>query len=176
MQCNSKNCDLYKLPFANHVKNVKYLEFGRQLGFFEQQPDSKIRNYIDKLTDSKLLTFLDLSYFSDNTHGFHFIIRCLNVFHVCVVKCKILRWDVLRLILIGNIDQHCNFYKLPKSILRYIVSFIEIDSEMEKCDVRIEDVQIIMQNTIGVSFADGAKLLSNDRIWREYVKFRNNFP
>jgi hypothetical protein len=124
MQCNFENCDLHKLPFAIHIKNVDHLEYGTKPNYFEQHPNLKIKNYIDKLTNSKLLVFLKRANFSDNTQGFHFVIRCKNVFHVCVVRCKILQWDILRLFFIGNIDQHCKLYKLPKSILLYIISFI----------------------------------------------------
>jgi hypothetical protein len=146
MRCSPQDCGLHKLPFI--PRYVTSLDFGRKPNFFEQSRKSKMSKYIENLTQNNHFQDLETTALIDHRiDGFHFVVPCTSVFHVCLVKCKCIQWDVLRLLFLGNRNQFCHLCKIPKSILLYIISFIEIDAELETCDTSIQDIRLFQKLT-----------------------------
>ncbi len=167
MNCKNKNCDLNHLPFPILVGRKSYLDLGNKSNFFEVPPKMSI--YLKKLTNLKSWEYLEMSSFGNNTHGFHFVIRCNDIVHVCVIKCKRLEWSVVRLLFLGK---DCKFWKLPKSVLLYIIPFIDIHTTFETCEVVLEDVNVLLElsNSIGVVAKDLANSISNSQEFVNWIK------
>ncbi len=80
-------------------------------------------------------------------YGCHFVIKCTNAIHVCVIKCSNLKWNILRLILLGHINLHSKLFFLPRCILNYIIDFLTIQTQMDVCNLNIKEVQSIQSQT-----------------------------
>jgi hypothetical protein len=196
MDCCAKNCELYKLPFDISRKNVQLLEFGNKPNYFEYPPELKesrerllgddqecepftwsphyLKQHIKNLTDSNYFKdkFLKEATFGNNEHGFDFIVSCKDIVHVCVVKCKRIEWDILRLLYLGNNNKDCPLWKLPKSILLSIISLIAINSELEQCDTSMKGITEFLESgysLLGWEFQDVARAFV-DKYSKKYYK------
>ncbi len=135
----NRHCALNHLIQA---KDVVQLKLGTKRNFFERTAStSEMYKYMHKITSDFNET--EEVQCENKQCGLQFVVPCLYVVHVCRLVTRVLEWNKLKLLYLGNIYPSSPLYKLPKCILLHIISFIRFGVELEKCDVDLEDVGTI---------------------------------
>jgi hypothetical protein len=98
--------------------------------------------------------------------GFHFVEKpslantiCQRNYVVSTVRCRLISWDIVRLIYLGHKSSHGVFGHLPKDLLKKIVSFINFSAIFEQYVFLKDEIKVIMDQVEDIDYRKASKML-----------------